>query len=153
MPQDRGTGFSLMTIGTVVEVDDNSTLLSRSSRRARLIGYDYVRFLAILMVTWQYLATLLNQHKWTRLGEFSIGPMGVALFLAIGGALANDSERDPTKRLRRIVRCEIRSPIPLPTGAALFARRLQECLNREWLCHRLSGNLSRSGVPHSPSLR
>lgn len=93
-----------MTIGTDLEVDGNSTLLSRSGRRARLIGYDYVRLLAILMVAWQHLATLLNQDKWTRLGEISIGQTGAALFLAIGGALANDGEQDPTKWLRSRVR-------------------------------------------------
>lgn len=69
-------------------------------------GLDYLRVVAVVLVTIQHAAALLGYKTWTTWWGVNVGQLGVAIFLAISGFLASQS-RQPAwswfvQRLRRI---------------------------------------------------
>ena len=69
-------------------------------------GFDLVRVFAIVLVTAQHALTLLGHEELTLIRGISVGQVGVALFMAMSGFLAAQSQRLPVswlfQRLRRI---------------------------------------------------
>lgn len=69
-------------------------------------GLDCVRVIAIALVTFQHVFTLLEREDLTFIAGQSIGQSGVALFLFVSGLLASESQRPPVQwllqRLRRL---------------------------------------------------
>jgi peptidoglycan/LPS O-acetylase OafA/YrhL len=66
-----------------------------------VVGFQWLRVLAIGLVTWQHAASVTGHEKFTWIGNLSIGQFGVSIFLFISGWLAMDSQRSPTSWLIR----------------------------------------------------
>lgn len=77
-----------------------------SLTRKNLDGLDAGRVLALILVVYQHVCTLLDHEDATIVYGLSAGQMGVAMFLAISGLLAADTSRPPfnwlVHRLRRV---------------------------------------------------
>ncbi len=69
-------------------------------------GLDYLRVVALIMVTIQHAAAILNDKSWMTSGIVNFGQEGVAIFLAISAFLASQSQQPAwpwfVQRLRRI---------------------------------------------------
>jgi peptidoglycan/LPS O-acetylase OafA/YrhL len=60
---------------------------------ARIVGFDWLRVLALLLVTVFHALGLLGLDAWTQMAGLSMGPLGVSLFLALSGALIGNNDR------------------------------------------------------------
>ncbi|MCE2785277.1 MAG: acyltransferase [Pirellula sp.] len=60
---------------------------------ARIVGFDWLRVLALLLVTVFHGLVLLDLQSWTRIAGMSLGSLGVSLFLALSGALIGNDNR------------------------------------------------------------
>ncbi len=69
-------------------------------------GLDYLRVLAVVLVTIQHAAAILGGKDWMTWRGVNVGQLGVAIFLAISGFLASQSRQAAwpwlVQRLRRI---------------------------------------------------
>ena len=74
--------------------------------RPILGGLDYLRVIAVLLVTIQHAAAILGNTTRMTWGRVTFGQVGVAIFLAISGFLASQSRQPPwpwfVQRMRRI---------------------------------------------------
>lgn len=64
-----------------------------STPAARIVGFDWLRVLALFLVTVFHGLVLLDLQSWTRIGRMSMGSLGVSLFLALSGALIGRDDR------------------------------------------------------------
>ncbi|MCE2753390.1 MAG: acyltransferase [Pirellula sp.] len=64
-----------------------------STPAARIVGFDWLRVLALFLVTVFHGLVLLDLQSWTRIGGMSMGSLGVSLFLALSGALIGMDDR------------------------------------------------------------
>ena len=60
---------------------------------ARIVGFDWLRVLALLLVTIHHCLSLLDLQDWTLVADMSMGSLGVSLFLALSGALIGRDDR------------------------------------------------------------
>ncbi|MGE5384596.1 MAG: acyltransferase family protein [Betaproteobacteria bacterium] len=60
----------------------------RPGARPLIAGFDSLRVLALVLVTWQHAASVLGHYETTQWRGISPGQSGVAIFCAIAGALA-----------------------------------------------------------------
>lgn len=69
-------------------------------------GLDYLRVLAVVLVTIQHAAAATETSAWMTWNGINVGQLGVAIFLAISGFLSSQSRLPPwpwlVQRLRRI---------------------------------------------------
>ena len=74
--------------------------------RPILGGLDYLRVVAVILVTIQHAAAILGDKAWMTWRGVNVGQVGVAIFLAISGFLASQSRQLPwpwfVQRMRRI---------------------------------------------------
>lgn len=77
-----------------------------STTAARIVGFDWLRVLALLLVTVFHGLVLLDLQSWTQIAGMSMGSLGVSLFLALSGALIGRDDRPAIEwlvaRLRKI---------------------------------------------------
>jgi len=66
---------------------------SMSTTAARIFGFDWLRVLALLLVTVFHGLVLLDLQSWTQIAGMSMGSLGVSLFLALSGALIGMDDR------------------------------------------------------------
>ena len=64
-----------------------------STPAARIVGFDWLRVLALFLVTVFHGLVLLDLQSWTRIAGMSMGSLGVSLFLALSGALIGRDDR------------------------------------------------------------
>jgi len=64
-----------------------------SKTATRIFGFDWIRVLALLLVTVHHCLSLLDLQDWTRIAGMSMGSLGVSLFLALSGALIGNDNR------------------------------------------------------------
>ena len=64
-----------------------------STTAARIVGFDWLRVLALLLVTIHHCLSLLDLQDWTLVAGMSMGSLGVSLFLALSGALIGRDDR------------------------------------------------------------
>lgn len=64
-----------------------------STTAARIVGFDWLRVLALLLVTVFHGLVLLDLQSWTQIAGMSMGSLGVSLFLALSGALIGRDDR------------------------------------------------------------
>ncbi|MCY3006427.1 MAG: acyltransferase family protein [Planctomycetota bacterium] len=64
-----------------------------STTAARIVGFDWLRVLALLLVTVFHALGLLGLDAWTKMAGLSMGTLGVSLFLALSGALIGNDGR------------------------------------------------------------
>jgi len=69
-------------------------------------GIEYLKLLAMMLVTAQHSASVINMYQWTLIGDLSWGQFGVSMFMAISGYYSVTGH-DPAfpwlvKRLRRL---------------------------------------------------
>ena len=56
-------------------------------------GLDYLRVIAVVLVTIQHAAAIMGDKAWMTWGGLNVGQLGVAIFLAISGFLASQSRQ------------------------------------------------------------
>jgi len=64
-----------------------------STTAARIVGFDWIRVLALLLVTVHHCLSLLDLQDWTLVAGMGMGSLGVSLFLALSGALIGSDNR------------------------------------------------------------
>jgi peptidoglycan/LPS O-acetylase OafA/YrhL len=73
---------------------------------ARIVGFDWLRVLALLLATVHHCLSLLDLQDWTLVAGMSMGSLGVSLFLALSGALIGNDTRPASEwlvaRLKKI---------------------------------------------------